>query len=943
MRNLLYCIRLQIILGLLLFSSGGWAHDVKDFTFTHVGVREGLSSQRAFSLCETTDGAVWAATKNGVDRYNGVTSVIYQLTDRNSRYFAGRVLKFAHSDAKMEMPVVFDNGGRIYAYNKIQDRFDLRANVAGLLNGSVELTDVYCTQSSLWLATDRGFFLLENGKLTPVLRGYQGNYIQPLVGRNFLFCTTRGAFLYTRGGKCTKVVGENVISAYYDTRHARLWLGTFSHGVVVVKPGGHGPWAVRNLGKTIPNNPVRAIRPYGPMMLVGIDGFGVYQVASSVAVSGPETSTVARLLFCANDGPYGVLHGNGIYDILTDSWDNVVMASYSGGLDIARPVGSTTAIFSHIRNSEQSIVDGHVNCVLQYSSDLLLMGTEDGISIYNTSRDVWRHVGRGLVVLDICKAADGKILAATYGNGVCEIGMDGQVRKIYSTENGVLKDDHAYRLLYDREGNLWIGTLYGQLVVKTAQGMRYFDLNNVLAMKQLSDRAVAVGTISGLYKVRLGDTGPRKVNYLPKGADDASRFVLDVCELPDRKLWIATDGGGVYVYDRTTGMSRQITEADGLPSNSVSSIIRDASGRIWIGTEKGLAFIYPDKPAKAIDVSYCYGLNAAYMRGSVARLQNGNLLFGTTDAAVIVNPKNVQKINYSAKLVLTRVQVMGVEGRKTIPADKEMFNEQIANGLANNEIMLKYNQRTFSVSFESINLRNQFDIAYQYRLGDNNWSNPFTQQYISFENLEPGKHHLHIRCVSRTGKTIIDEKELTIYIAQPWWNTWWMWLFYFLMLSLLFRGAWSMYQLHSRYMKLIQESAKDRAPAGLRVVWDEGRNESEQAMDVEEKAVERSAGVEFINKATRIVLDRMMDADFTIDTLCREMSMSRTLFYMKLKTFTGKSPQEFVRVIRLERAASLLRNGKSVSEASMLTGFENPKYFSIVFKKYFDVPPSKYN
>lgn len=114
-------------------------------------------------------------------------------------------------------------------------------------------------------------------------------------------------------------------------------------------------------------------------------------------------------------------------------------------------------------------------------------------------------------------------------------------------------------------------------------------------------------------------------------------------------------------------------------------------------------------------------------------------------------------------------------------------------------------------------------------------------------------------------------------------------------------------------------------------------------MDVEEKSGERSAGVEFINKATRIVLDRMMDADFTIDTLCREMSMSRTLFYMKLKTFTGKSPQEFVRVIRLERAASLLRNGKSVSEVSMLTGFENPKYFSIVFKKYFDVPPSKYN
>ena len=70
--------------------------------------------------------------------------------------------------------------------------------------------------------------------------------------------------------------------------------------------------------------------------------------------------------------------------------------------------------------------------------------------------------------------------------------------------------------------------------------------------------------------------------------------------------------------------------------------------------------------------------------------------------------------------------------------------------------------------------------------------------------------------------------------------------------------------------------------------------------------------------------------------------MSRTLFYVKLKSYTGKSPQDFIRVIRLERAAVLLRNGQSVSDTAALTGFENAKYFSTVFKKYFGVSPSKY-
>ena len=99
---------------------------------------------------------------------------------------------------------------------------------------------------------------------------------------------------------------------------------------------------------------------------------------------------------------------------------------------------------------------------------------------------------------------------------------------------------------------------------------------------------------------------------------------------------------------------------------------------------------------------------------------------------------------------------------------------------------------------------------------------------------------------------------------------------------------------------------------------------------------------EFVEKATKLTLANLKDNDFTIDDLCRKMGMSRTLFYVKLKTYTGKSPQDFVRAIRLEKASSLLRQGHSVTEVSVLTGFDNPKYFSTVFKKYFGISPSKY-
>lgn len=72
------------------------------------------------------------------------------------------------------------------------------------------------------------------------------------------------------------------------------------------------------------------------------------------------------------------------------------------------------------------------------------------------------------------------------------------------------------------------------------------------------------------------------------------------------------------------------------------------------------------------------------------------------------------------------------------------------------------------------------------------------------------------------------------------------------------------------------------------------------------------------------------------------MAMSRSLFYSRLKSLTGRAPQEFIRIIRLERAAELLKKGTSVIEVSEATGFINVKYFSTVFKKHFGIQPSRF-
>ena len=98
----------------------------------------------------------------------------------------------------------------------------------------------------------------------------------------------------------------------------------------------------------------------------------------------------------------------------------------------------------------------------------------------------------------------------------------------------------------------------------------------------------------------------------------------------------------------------------------------------------------------------------------------------------------------------------------------------------------------------------------------------------------------------------------------------------------------------------------------------------------------------FLDKVISVIKDNIDDAEFSIDGLSREMAMSRSSFFNKLKAVTGHNPNSFIRMIRLNSAVEMLREKKyTVAEVSYSVGFKDVKYFSTVFKKHFGVSPSK--
>lgn len=100
---------------------------------------------------------------------------------------------------------------------------------------------------------------------------------------------------------------------------------------------------------------------------------------------------------------------------------------------------------------------------------------------------------------------------------------------------------------------------------------------------------------------------------------------------------------------------------------------------------------------------------------------------------------------------------------------------------------------------------------------------------------------------------------------------------------------------------------------------------------------------QLIEKAVKYVENNISRCDLSVEELAQEMGMSRVHLYKKITALTGKSPIEFIRLLRLKRATQYLAESQlTVAEIAYRLGFNNPKYFSKYFKEEFGILPSEY-
>ena len=99
---------------------------------------------------------------------------------------------------------------------------------------------------------------------------------------------------------------------------------------------------------------------------------------------------------------------------------------------------------------------------------------------------------------------------------------------------------------------------------------------------------------------------------------------------------------------------------------------------------------------------------------------------------------------------------------------------------------------------------------------------------------------------------------------------------------------------------------------------------------------------EFIAKIQGVIAEQLADENFSIDTLAEQMNMSRSNFYRKIKALSGMSPNDYLKTLRMNRAAELIVSGTRISEVAAQVGFTSSSYFAKCFKAQYGVLPKEY-
>jgi len=294
---------------------------------------------------------------------------------------------------------------------------------------------------------------------------------------------------------------------------------------------------------------------------------------------------------------------------------------------------------------------------------------------------------------------------------------------------------------------------------------------------------VWIPTNQGLWKL---DFEQRQATHIKDQAGFKDFRFTAIYEDPKGRLWLGTYFGGLHIYDPQTELVQVINQENGLSNNSVMSIIADAQGDVWVGTEYGITVL--SSTGEVLNTLFQEdGLNMdRFERFDPYLGPTGKLFFGTRAGINIIDPRQLKanlKNGLGRKIYLTEAVYFDQKAGKEIVHRDHLDQVSTINIPAENPgILLR-----FALSSYLEPQKNRY--AYQLEGKDEAWTYLGAQPELRLSSLPPGKYNIFIKGADFRNNWTTEPLVIPIHARQFFYKQAW----FYLLVSipfLAFAGLW---------------------------------------------------------------------------------------------------------------------------------------------------------
>ncbi len=794
-------LRVALFTSLLNYAFG-------DLKFESLTTKDGLSHNWVNDILRDSKGYLWIATEYGLNRYDGYKFHHYFHETKDLNSISG----------DRQSKLIEDHLGRIWVgagksgvdvYDFATDRFERISTEHLQISPTAYIDDIIeVDRNRIWISY-RHLGIIEIDSIS----------MKPRLLRN-IHTSKELPFRYVRG--MTKTINGDI------------WLGTEGDFVVQYSPI-DDDFLVHNL-KAVEYSPDQ--NPIASTKSLFADDNGTLWITSEsnfpLIHYNPENRSTTH--YTVKDDGTG-LNYRQIEDILRIDEHTLWIATDNGGINI---LDERTGRFKYVKKNESdpySITSNGIFRIFKDNFGIIWVGTFDGgISYLDPSHNQFKTYYaiygdpeslRNNNVNEIIEGSDEKIWVGTDGGGLHLLDPKKErfIDDAIDLPPQLKSVQYITALAYTKNGKLLVGTfLEGFFLYDTINGdcLQFspnthpeLPFSSVWDFAETPDGKILIAS----HYIAIFDI--ETMSILPispfEGKTDLYRseaIPSVICSPENEIFWSSGDGFSQYNLNTNDyfhfpnntnlpnptpftgitslaldkgghiwlGSSQGLIEfnpklntyevfstLDELPSNKVYKVIPFDENEVWISTARGICRFdrknqkgYAYHPGNGLQ-GWHYNINS----GTLA--SDGTLFFGGTNGLDLINPEYITPTISNPAIVFTEFQI-SYENRPVLTSNGQMVID------CANEIILRPNDRTFSIGFASLDITNTPYLKYRFKLEgfQNDWVEVgFDQNRAYYSNLPGGSYVFKVESSNANGQWVDNERSISIRVKPPFYRTLW--------------------------------------------------------------------------------------------------------------------------------------------------------------------------